>query len=390
MKVLRVAQEVYPETVGGAPYHAHALSRDQARRGHDVTVLTTTQEGEEAGSEERSGYTLVRTEPTVTVLANDLFCGVSKRVLDPDEFDVVHAHSHLYFSSNLAALLGSFTDTPIVTTCHGLLSQRVPTWISKLHLRTVGRLTYDTADVTFCYTDTEKERLRELGVTTNIEVVHNGVDTDRFTPQGSQYERIRDEEGPTVLFVGRLVDGKRPADVLDAFAAVHERHPAATLVFCGGGPLEDRIRQRADARGVADAVELLGDVPYERMPSVYRAADVMLLASETEGFPRTVMESLACGVPVVTSQLTQTASVVDRAGFSVEVGDVEGFADALERLLTDAELRAELGAVGRELIVERYDWTETVDRTTAVTETAVEKRSSDDHATPLVSPSSLL
>jgi glycosyltransferase involved in cell wall biosynthesis len=355
-----------------------------------VTLLTTAQDGEEPGREERAGYTLVRTEPSVTVLDNDMFCGVSSLLREDEEFDVIHSHSHLYFSSNFASVLGKIADVPIVTTCHGLLSQSVPSWLSKFHLKTVGKLTYDTADVTFCYTGTEKERLRELGVSTDIEVVHNGIDTERFAPHGDQYPAIRNADGPTVLCVGRLVSGKRPDTVLDAFEAVQDSHPDATLVFCGDGPMREELQQQARVLGLTDSVELLGEVPYERMPSVYRAADVMVLASETEGFPRTVMESLACRVPVVASQLTQVASVVDQAGMSVEVDDTDGFADALDRLLSDPDLRADLGEAGRELMVEQYDWTDTVERTTAATKTAVESHSSAERRPPkLVDPSGI-
>jgi glycosyltransferase involved in cell wall biosynthesis len=116
----------------------------------------------------------------------------------------------------------------------------------------------------------------------------------------------------------------------------------------------------------------------------------MILASETEGFPRTVMESLACRVPVVASQLTQVASVVDQAGMSVEVDDTGGFADALDRLLSDSDLRADLGEAGRELMVEQYDWTDTVEQTTAATKTAVESHSSAERQPPkLVDPSGI-
>jgi glycogen(starch) synthase len=112
-------------------------------------------------------------------------------------------------------------------------------------------------------------------------------------------------------------------------------------------------------------VEFLGHVPFEEMPAVYRAGDVLLLPSRAEGLPRTVLDSFASGVPVVSSYLEHTAPVVRKGGETVEIGDIEGYVRALERVL---DRRAALGASGRETVVEDYRWGETVERTTAVLE----------------------
>jgi glycosyltransferase involved in cell wall biosynthesis len=107
-------------------------------------------------------------------------------------------------------------------------------------------------------------------------------------------------------------------------------------------------------------VVLLGQVPYEEMPRIYRSADCLLLPSRAEGLPRTVLEALASGVPAVTSQLKQTTAIVETAGQTAPIGDVEGYASAIQSVL---EAR-DLGAAGRELVVEEYRWADTVDETT--------------------------
>lgn len=73
----------------------------------------------------------------------------------------------------------------------------------------------------FCYTDEDRERVREFGVDSRIEVVPNGVDTERFTPDGPTSDLI-DHDGPVVLFVGRLVEGKRPQDAVKAVSALQK------------------------------------------------------------------------------------------------------------------------------------------------------------------------
>ncbi|WP_436930051.1 glycosyltransferase family 4 protein [Halosimplex halobium] len=359
LRILRVAQKVYPDVAGGGAYHVHALSRDQAAMGHDVTVLAVAPgaDGDWPHVEQRDGYTVVRFPPTAAPLGNAVSAGVAQFLRRVGEYDVVHAHSHLYFSTNLAALARRLSGTPLAVTNHGLYSQTAPKWVFDGYLRTIGRWTFDSADVAFCYTDEDRDRLRELGVSTPIEVVANGIDTARFTPDGPQHDDVVGD--PAVLFVGRLVDGKRPGDALAAFERLHERVPEARFTVCGDGPLREDLERQLSERGLDDAVQFLGHLPYESMPAVYRAADALVLPSEAEGLPRTVLEAMATGVPAVTSALDQLTGVVDGGGETVPVGDVEGFADALMAVTGNRETYSP-----RVVVEDGYDWATTVERTT--------------------------
>jgi len=298
MRILRVAQKLYPEVTGGGPYHVHAMSRDQAAMGHDVTVLTVSDDASLPRTERRDGYTVVRYPSTATLLGNELSAGVAQFLQTAAEFDVVHAHSHLYASTNLAALK------------------------------------------------------RRLGV------VANGVDTERFRPAGPTSELI-DHDGPVILFVGRLVNGKHPQDAVDAVASLPDELNAKCYVV-GDGPLKDDLA----ARG-GDAVEFLGHVHYDEMPKVYRSGDALLLTSRAEGLPRTVLEAFASGLPVVSSHLEHTAPVVNRGGETVPVGDIDGYSAAIERVLADQD---RLEAEGRTAATAEFQWFETVSKTTAALE----------------------
>ena len=332
LRILRVAQTIYPDVKGGGAYHVHALSRDQAALGHDVTVVTVRHDPTAPHLEERCGYTVVRYDPSVAVLGNDISAGVAQYLRAAAGFDVVHAHSHLYFSTNLAALKRLVGGPPLAITNHGLYSQTASKRLFEWYLRTIGRWTFNRADLVFCYTDVERQRLREVGVTTPVAVVSNGVDTDRFRPTGPGSALI-EATGPVVLFVGRLVEGKRPRDALEAMKAVRETYPEATLYVCGDGPRRKRLeRQAGDAAG--EAVVFLGHVPYDEMPRVYRSADVLVLPSRAEGVARTVLEAMASGTRVVCSDLEQLRPIVDGAGAVAPVGDVPAFASAIQDQLS--------------------------------------------------------
>lgn len=361
MRILRVAQKCYPNVKGGGAYHVHALSRDQAAHGHDVTVLTVRR-GDRPRLETRDGYTVIRRRATASPLGNEISLGLARELWNANNYDVVHAHSHLYVATNLAALRRRVDDKPLAITNHGLRSQSAPGWAFERYLRTVGRRTLDAADVVFTYTDAERAELRDLGVRTDVAVVPNGIDVERFTPEGPERDLITG--GPTALFVGRLVEGKRPGDALAAVGDLVADHPDLRLVIAGEGPLRGTLEQRVAEQDLAEHVSFLGHVDYDDMPALYRAADLLVLPSAAEGLPRTMLEALATGTPVVATALAQLKSLLHHGGVAVPVGHVDALAGDMEELLFDPERRARLGEAGRSYVAERHSWAETVQLTT--------------------------
>lgn len=362
LSILRVASDLYPDVVGGFGIHVHSMSAQQAANGHDVTVLTTDHgEWSRPRQESRDGYMIVRHRELASPLNNSIAPGVGlslRRRLS--EADVVHAHSHLFFTSNLAALVSRLTETPLVVTNHGLVSQTAPGWVQKLFLPTVGRFTFNAADRVLCYTETDERRLRERNVDAQIEIVKNGVDCEQFAPDGPGSERRR------LLFVGRLLDRKGVGTLLDAFERLAGTYPDLELCIVGDGPQRETYERRCESVGIDDRVEFVGSVPNSEMPRYYRTSQVFVLPSHNEGLPRTVLEAMATETPVVTTALPQLEDLVDGAGFTAEAKSVDGFVDAIGRLLEDDDARREMGRVGREQVLRNHSWSETVARTTQV------------------------
>ena len=363
MRILRVSPWHYPDTKGGGDYHVHAMSRDQASMGHDVTVLTPRADESLPRIEEMHGYTVVRVSPGVTLLGNDVSPAIARYLwgVNSKQFDVIHAHSHLYFSTNLAALKRKLGDIPLAITNHGLYTQSAPKWVFDIYLRTIGRWTFNQADVVFCYTDADKQRVRNLGVSSPIQVVSNGIDTDRFTPDGPKSDLI-DASGPVILFVGRLVEGKRPEIAIKTLSEIHKSDSAVELYFCGEGPLRDVLEQRVDELDMQDSVTFLGQVSYDDMPKVYRQADVLILPSRAEGVPRTIMEALSSGVSVVSSDLPQVRSAF---------GDDVAYVDGGNSLAVADAIRERLDSLGSTLD-STFQWEQTVRESTKALEAIVD------------------
>ena len=361
LRILRVTSSTYPEVVGGVGLHVHHLSRVQAAMGHDVTVLTSDNGDRSLPTEaRRDGYRVVRHRELARPLDNSLVPGVAATLRElVSEYDILHIHSHLYFSSNIAAVFGRRHDIPVVVTNHGLVSQTAPRWIQRLYNPTVGKFTFETADRILCYTETDKQRLQERGIDTEVSVVPNGIDCSWFTPTAGQPD-------DRLLFVGRLKEGKGPQYLLEAFGELAPDYPAYSLQLVGDGPLREELERQASALGVADRVTFRGEVPNDELPALYADSRAFVLPSRSEGLPRTVLEAMACGRPVVTSDLPQLRPLVEDIGYTFETGSAEGLADTLETVLAADDDRLDrFGARARQRVETTYSWQDTVEGTVA-------------------------
>jgi len=150
-----------------------------------------------------------------------------------------------------------------------------------------------------------------------------------------------------VLFLGRLTRQKGVDDLLLAFAEVYGEHPSSRLDLCGDGDAE-QFTCRAQALGIADAVQLHGWVTGDRKRELIREAGVYVLPSHVEGMPMSLLEAMAAGLPVVATAVGGIPELVRPGldGYIVPAGDPVSLAGALVSLLGDGEQRRRMGAQG--------------------------------------------
>lgn len=203
-----------------------------------------------------------------------------------------------------------------------------------------------------------------------VRVVPFGIETARFEPTRETVARasaLRDvHTRPIVLFVGRLIYYKGADVLVRAMADVD-----ADLVMIGSGPLEEELRSRAGASGIADRVTFLPPVDDAELAAWYRAADVFCLPSvaRSEAYGLVQLEAHASGTPVVCTDLptgVPWVNVDGETGLVVPVGDAEALAAALSRLLADEALRARMGDRARERALSEFSVERMVERTLAV------------------------
>lgn len=183
-----------------------------------------------------------------------------------------------------------------------------------------------------------------------VQRIPNGVDLARIA--GGDAARARrvlgvDAHVPIVTVIARVAQQKRPLDAVASFAAVASQFPDAQLVFIGSGPLENDVRDAAAQAGLGRRVHLLGQ--RTDVADWLAAATVWLLPTETEGFSVAVIEALAAGCAIVSTDCPGNDEVLENGSNAmvVRVGDVEAMSAALCHLLVDGALRARLGDAAR-------------------------------------------
>jgi glycosyltransferase involved in cell wall biosynthesis len=137
--------------------------------------------------------------------------------------------------------------------------------------------------------------------------LRNGVDLELFKPVDREAARRRlGLSGHVILSVGNLVALKGHELTIDALAALED----STLLIAGGGPLRDALQARAVSLGVGDRVRLLGEVAHGLLAELYSAADAFVLMSEREGWANVLLEAMACGTPVLATNVGGNAEIV--------------------------------------------------------------------------------
>ena len=183
-----------------------------------------------------------------------------------------------------------------------------------------------------------------------IPVIPNGVDLEKYVvPE-------RDWSPPRLLSAGRIVYQKGLDLGLRTLSQLKDLDWHWEIA--GDGPQLDNLKLLANELGIADRVTFLGWQSREELTKRYHRANVFLFPSRHEGMPNVVLEAMACGLPVVATRIAGSEELVVEAetGFSVQTENVDELRDALRRILSDSNLRKQMGRASRRRVEESYSW----------------------------------
>ena len=280
-----------------------------------------------------------------------------RRLIDEGfDFDVIDAH-YYYPDGVAAALLARWFGKPLTVTARGsdvnligrhALPRRFMQWASRVASASIG------------VSQALVDRMHELGLDSRLQLaLRNGVDLTRFKADGDP-QALRARLGiagqPLLLSVGNLVPLKGHDLVIEALSLLRERALDARLCIIGTGPLRAELEALAERKGLSAQVRFMGALPQDELAAWYGAADMLVLASEREGWPNVLLESMACGTPVVATAVGGIPEIVEPplTGRIVEHRTAQGLADAAASLWQALPPREAVCGHAR-----RFGWQET-------------------------------
>jgi D-inositol-3-phosphate glycosyltransferase len=346
--------------VGGIENVVASEARELAAAGHEVTVLTSAVGARPGSSMHPDGFCVVRV--AAWNLAEDRF-GAPFPLCAPSLWlralrlvraaDVVHVHEVLYLPSWAAALACALARKPYLLTQHVQVvahDRSLVRTAQMLVYRTIGRAIFRGASRVAVLNDGVVDFVLAQGVAADrVFILPNGVDVERFRPpSGDERAAVRERFGlppgrVLAVFVGRFV----PKKGFDrALAATSDDY---TIVFVGGDPPPEAA---GDARAI-----FLGQLSRDDLAEVYRACDLFLLPSESEGFPLTAQEAMASSLPIViTDDPGYAPYALDRAHVGWLDGSARQLSSLMHELAADPGRRAAMARYALEYARTRFLW----------------------------------
>jgi D-inositol-3-phosphate glycosyltransferase len=359
---------------GGMNVYVRETARELGRRGILVDVFTRDDGSQPRIQTPAPGVRVIALPagPRAALAKEELapflpeFLHGMRRFRQQDNLRYDLLHSHYWHGGWVATYLGPRWGVPHVAMFHtlaevknrALLAQAETSERSDCERRIVA-----AADRIVCAADQEKQLLSRLyGAQPNrVTVIPCGVDLARFRPVDQA--RARRELGlgpqPLVLYVGRIEPLKGLDILVEAVAQLESRD--ARLLVVGGdaqaAPELGRLSERAIALGLDGRVQFTGVVDQARLPAYYSAADVCVVPSYSESFGLVAVEAMACGTPVIASRVGGLITTVSdgRTGYLIPWHCPEPFAERIDLVLGNPELRANLGSAARRS-VRRFSW----------------------------------
>ncbi len=253
--------------------------------------------------------------------------------------ELVHAHGHPYPTSLIAGKLAKQHSKPFVLTQHNTFIQYDSTFdrVERLNDLTVGKETLKAADRIITVSNATRDYVLSLGAKPEkIKVLRNGVDLDHFRPLSGKREEMRRKLGISqnaivVLTVRRLVYKNGIDTLVDAANIAVKKNPKVVFLVVGKGPDLDSVKVRVEELGIQNNFRLTGFVSDEDLPFYYNAADFFVLPSKSgEGLPLVALEAMACGLPVIATNVGGISEVLKgKYGKLVPANQPELLAEAI-------------------------------------------------------------
>jgi glycosyltransferase involved in cell wall biosynthesis len=389
----------FPPTIGGLQSYAYHSARILAEWGHTVCVVAETLEEGDGWPADLPRPFELRRLPSLKSFVHgqgSLFACLAelRETLADFRPDLIHVHDPL----SLLAVNLTWSDarTPLFFSFHWVFDEhgagRARRDYGAGRLNQAATLGLERSLMQFIFSQCRYERLIAVGPPFvhwadvfgapphKVVYLPNGVDPELFSPQPPDPKLCADfgvEAGDSIVLCPvRIVPRKGVTDVIRALGAIEDRH--VKLLVVGSTRQHDaayaqEVRDLIRRLGLEQRVRLIEGVSLGRMPRTYAVSDLVVLPSYMEGLSIALLEAMACGRPVITTDAPGNRELIahDQNGLLVPPGDVDAIGRAIAGLLDDPERGRRLGEAGRRAVVEEYDLRDKLRQTVELYEQAL-------------------
>jgi glycosyltransferase involved in cell wall biosynthesis len=351
MKVTMVTSE-YPPNCGGIGYYVLYLSKELLKMGWDVSVIIR-------GKVDRSYcYDGIKTReikiPGYPPLNLPIFKRRLEEIISKEKPDLVHI--------NYGAVPAISCDCPVIVTAHWCNREGIPIYYRPI--RDIDGLLRNLLFPYYIHVEKKISRSSDKFLVVshslqyefkkyyniNADVIYNGIDAEKFNGNNTVKDNL-------LLFTGIFRTGKGLFELLEIADKLKKSHPEVRVIMVGDGPIKNKVHRIIRRRNLFN-VESIRQLTHPDLIEYYHRSRIYVLPTYYEGLPTTILEAMACKLPVVASNVSGISEQIEEGvtGYMLPPGDTKGFYSRIVELLEDPEKQKRFGEMGRKKVLEKFTW----------------------------------
>lgn len=352
MKIAILVSHFPPKYLAGTEIATYNIVKHIAKN-HEVHVITRMHR-DLPRYEEKDGFFIHRVwYLDFSVLKIIYYITAPLKVLKIKP-DIIHGQM-IFPNGFLAVILGWLLKKPSITYVRGSdIYTR-----SGLFKKTIGRFVLKRSNRVIALTNDMKKEILKIVDRKDVIVVPNGIEISKFNLNRDNCRRELNiqENKKIILFVGRLIEIKGVEYLIRAMKEILKDIPDAKLMIIGDGENEKNLKNLSVNLGVEEKIDFIGKVPNDKIPVYMKAADVFVLPSLSEGFPVTLLEAMAAGLPILATKVGGIPEIIkdEENGFLVQPANSSDIAKKVIDLLADKE-KMEIMKQNNKEKAKNYDW----------------------------------
>lgn len=367
MRIL-IFSPYYPPHTGGLESHSDEFNQHLSSAGVDITVFTPCLPVSAQAREVLYERVTIVRFPAIEIVHNYPFPQFWKktfwqawREVQRPKYDLVLSRTRFFFTSLMAWQYARKVSIPWVHIEHGSdfarFNSSFKTLLGKFYDLTIGAFILQRSDLNIANSKASANFVKQLSQRTDCRVIYRGVEKDTIQNIAPHSFFSTHFPGKTVIgFIGRLIDGKGVADLLEAFSTLNTDTSICALV--GDGPERARLEKLITQKNLSGSVVFFGEKPFAEAIALLKSFDIFVNPSYTEGIPTAVIEAALCHKAIITTDVGGTKEIItgEDDGFLIPPHNREELGEKLTLLLSDSALRRSLGERAFVRVEQKFDW----------------------------------